>query len=137
MIFHINRLTFKASVSEEDRRRGLDLLRQQGESIPAVRSFVVGPEFGGDFEFGAVFAVEDLDGYWEYLTHPAHFASEKAGLHLIERFEAFDTTDSDGPDFGAEIASLHARSYRENPELAQLVSEVPSFRVPDGSATTN
>lgn len=133
MIFHINRLSFKKGVSEEDRIRGLELLRQQGESIPAVKSFIVGPEFGGEFEYGAVFVIEDLDGYWEYLIHPAHFASEKLGMHLIEKFEAFDTTDSDDPDFGAKIAALHTRSHQENPEIAQLVAEVPSFRAPDGS----
>jgi len=133
MIFHINRLTFKADVTPDDKRRGLDLLRNQGNSIPAVKSFVVGPELGGDFEYGAVFVVEDLDGYWEYLTHPAHFESEKSGLHLIQDFQAFDTTDSDDPEFGAKIAALHTRSYQENPELAALVAEVPSFTVPDGS----
>jgi hypothetical protein len=137
MIFHVNRLSFKADVSPDEKSRGLDLLRQQGESIPAVKSFVVGPELGGDFEYGAIFVIEDLDGYWEYLTHPAHFESEKSGLHLIERFEAFDTTDSDDPEYGDKIAALHSRSYQENPELAKLVSEVPSFVVPDGSESTH
>ncbi|MDJ0350626.1 Dabb family protein [Cryobacterium sp. PH29-G1] len=136
MIFHINRLSFKTDVSENDKRRGLELLRRQGESIPAVTSFVVGPELGGDFEYGAVFVIDDLDGYWEYLTHPAHFESEKSGLHLVERFAAFDTTDSDAPDYGEKIAALHARSYRESPELAKLVSEVPSFVVQSGSGPT-
>ncbi|TFC26591.1 DUF4365 domain-containing protein [Cryobacterium sp. TMT1-3] len=63
MIFHINRLTFKAGVSEDDKHRGIALLRRQGESIPGVKSFVVGPELGGDFEGGAVFVIDDLDGY--------------------------------------------------------------------------
>ena len=70
MIFHINRLTFKSDLSEEQRRTGLDLLRQAGEANPAVRSYVVGPDLGGEFEWGAVYVLEDLDGYWEYLTHP-------------------------------------------------------------------
>ena len=40
MIFHINRLTFKSDLSEEQRRAGLDLLRQAGEANPAVQSYV-------------------------------------------------------------------------------------------------
>lgn len=47
MIFHINRLTFKSGLSEEQRQTGLGLLRQAGEANPAVRSYVVGPDLGG------------------------------------------------------------------------------------------
>ena len=46
MIFHINRATYKAGLSEEQRREGVEMLRQSGAS-PAVKSYVVGPELGG------------------------------------------------------------------------------------------
>ena len=131
MIFHINRMTFKSDLSEERRRAGLDLLRQAGEANPAVQSYVVGPDLGGEFEWGAVYVLEDLDGYWEYLTHPAHVRSEMNGMELIDRFEAFDITDSDDPELGDKIAKLQARNYEEHPELADLVAQVPSFTVPD------
>jgi len=80
MIFHINRATFKADLSEEQRRAGVELLRQAGAANPAVKSYVVGPELGGEFEYAAVYVVEDLDGYWAYLTHPAHVRSEMEGI---------------------------------------------------------
>jgi len=134
VIFHVNRLTYKTDVSPEDRKRGMDLLRNQGESIPAVQSYVVGPDLGGEFELGAVFVIANLDDYWDYLIHPAHFLSEKSGLNLVQRFEAFDVTDSTDPEIGAKIARLHARSYEENPEIAKLVADVPSFTVPDGTS---
>lgn len=130
MIYHVNRVAFKAGVSAEDKRHGLDLLRKQGEAIPAVKSFVVGADLGGDYEIGAIFVLEDLDGLWEYLIHPVHFESEKWGFHLVERFEAFDTTDSDDPEYGEKIAALQTRSYQENPELAELVAQVPTFVAP-------
>jgi hypothetical protein len=133
VIFHINRLTLKSGLSEEQRWAGLDLLRQAGAANPAVRSFVVGPELGGDFEWGAVYVVEDLDGYWEYLTHPAHVRSEMEGMAFIEKFEAIDVTDSDDPAIGDKIARLQARNYKEHPELAALAAQVASFRVPDGT----
>jgi hypothetical protein len=132
VIFHINRLTFKADISEEQRQAGLGLLREAGAANPAVKSFVVGRDLGGDFEWGAVYVVEDLDGYWAYLTHPAHVQSEMLGMELIDRFEAVDITDSDDPDIKAKIAKLQARNYEENPDLAALVAQVPSFTVPDG-----
>lgn len=132
MIFHINRLTLKPNLTEEQRREVLDLLRQAGAANPAVRSFVVGRDPGGDFEWGAVYVLEDLDGYWEYLTHPAHLRSEVKGIPLLERFEAFDITDSNDPEIGDKIARLHRRNYAEHPEVAALVAQMPSFGVPDG-----
>jgi hypothetical protein len=127
MIYHVNRATFKEGVTAEQKQHALDLLRRQGEAIPSVKAFVVGADVGGEFEAGGIFVIEDLDGFWEYLVHPVHFESEEQAFHLVERFEAFDTTDSDDPDISAKIAALQTRSYQENPELAALVEQVPTF----------
>jgi hypothetical protein len=133
MIFHINRATFKASLSEEQRRAGVELLRQSGAANPAVKSYVVGPELGGELEYGAVYVVEDLDGYWAYLTHPAHLRSELEGIPLLEKFAALDVSDSDDPDLGEKIAALQARNYQEHPEIAALVAQAASLTVPDSN----
>jgi hypothetical protein len=136
MIFHINRATYKADLSEEQRQAGLEMLRQSGAATPAVKSYVVGPEFGGEFQYGAVYVVEDLDGYWQYLDSPMHVHEELTGMQLIERFEVVDITDSDDPEIGEKIARLQARHIEAHPELAALIAAVPSFTVPDrkGSA---
>lgn len=138
MIFHINRATYKAGLSEEQRRAGVELLRQAGAANPAVKSYVVGPELGGDFEYSAVYVVEDLDGYWAYLTHPAHVRSELEGIPLLGKFAAIDVSDSDDPELGEKIAALQARNYQEHPEVAALVAQAASFTVPDarGSAAS-
>jgi len=135
MIFHINRMTFKAGLIEEQRRACLDVARQAGAANPAVKSYVVGPELGGEFEYGAVYVVEDLDGYWAYLTHPAHVRSEMEGIPLIEKFAAIDVSDSDDPQIGEKIAALQARNYQEHPEMAALVAQAPSFTTPDGTGS--
>jgi hypothetical protein len=109
------------------------MLRQSGAANPAVKSFVVGREFGGEFEYGAVYVVEDLAGYWQYLEHPAHVREEQTGMELIERFEVVDITDSDDPEIGDKIARLQVRHMEAHPDIAALVAEVPSFRVPDSS----
>ena len=135
MIFHINRMTWKADLGEEQRRAGLELLRQAGAANPAVKSYVVGPELGGEFEYSAVYVVEDLDGYWAYLTHPAHVRSELVGIPLIEKFAAIDVSDSDDPGLGEKIAALQARNFQEHPEVAAAAAQAASFTVPDGSGS--
>ena len=134
MIFHINRATYKAGLSEEQRRAGLQMLRQSGAANPAVKSYVVGRELGGEFEYGAVYVFEDLDGYWAYLTHPAHVREELEGTPLLEKFAAIDVTDSDDPEIGDKIAALQARHLQESPELAAQIAQAASFTVPGPAA---
>jgi Stress responsive A/B Barrel Domain len=137
VIFHINQATYKAGLSEDQRQAGLEMMRQSGAANPAVKSYVVGPELGGEFEYGAVYVVEDLDDYWAYLTHPAHVREELEGIPLLEKFAATDISDSDDPQLGEKIAALQARNYQEHPEIAALVAKSASFTVPDtkGSAS--
>jgi hypothetical protein len=135
VIFHINRATYKADLSEEQRQAGLEMLRQSGMATPAVKSFVVGRELGGEFEYGAVYMVDDLEGYWQYLDSPVHVHEEVTGMELIERFEVVDITDSDDPEIGENIGRLQARHIEAHPELAALIAAVPSFTVPDGNAS--
>ena len=133
MIFHINRATYKTGLSEEQRREGVEMLRRSGAN-PAVKSYVVGPELGGEFEYGAVYVVEDLDGYWAYLTHPAHVREELEGTPLIEKFAAIDVTDSDDPQIGEKIAALQTRNLQEHPDVAAVIAQAASFTMPDGKA---
>lgn len=127
MIYHGNRFTMKKDVTPEQREEALDSLRNQGASIDAVKSYVVGPDFGGDFEFGAVFAIEDLEGYWEYLMAPSHAHTDRMGLPLLEKFHSFDITDDPDPEIEKKIADLHRRRYAQNAELTQLVRDLPLY----------
>ncbi|NYI66883.1 hypothetical protein BJY26_001189 [Spelaeicoccus albus] len=122
----------KKDVTPEQREEALDSLRNQGASIDAVKSYVVGPDFGGDFEFGAVFAIEDLEGYWEYLMAPSHAHTDRIGLPLLEKFHSFDITDDPDPEIEKKIADLHRRRYAQNAELTQLVRDLPLY---EGSAS--
>ena len=136
MIFHINRATYKSGLSEEQRRAAVEMARQSGAAHPAVKSYVVGPELGGDFESGAVYAVEDLDSYWAYLEYPPHVRLELWGIPYLEKFAAIDVSDSDDPELGAKIAALQARHQQEHPEIAALIAEAAaSFTVPDGKGS--
>ncbi|WP_242882704.1 Dabb family protein [Actinomadura litoris] len=127
MIVHGNRFTFKPGVSPEQVEEALESLRNQGRSIPAVTSFTVGRDHGGEYEWGATFLIEDLDGYWEYLTHPSHLRTDRIGLPLVDRFASFDITDDLDPGMGAKIAALHQRRYDRDPELTRLVSDLGEY----------
>lgn len=127
MIYHGNRLTMKADVTLEQRQEALESLRNQGASIDAVKSYVVGRDFGGEFEYGAIFVLEDLEGYWEYLMAPSHAHTDKIGLPLLEKFHSFDMTDDDDPEIAEKIEELHRRRFAQNDELSQLVRDLPLY----------
>lgn len=127
MIYHGIRFTVKAGVSDEQRENTLEGLRGQGRAVPSVTSFVVGPDFGGEYEYGAVFTIEDLDGYEEYMNHPVHLEMDRVGLPLVDKFMSFDITDDPDPDMGAKIAAIHQRRYDAKPDIAGLVSDLNEY----------
>ncbi|WP_432825373.1 Dabb family protein [Dactylosporangium sp. CA-092794] len=127
MIYHINRATMKASASPEQIEAALESWRNQGRSIPAVKSFIVGRDHGGDFEYSSVFAVEDLDGLFEYLTHPTTFETDHLGLNLVQDLTIFDVSDDDDPELNAKIQELHRRRNELNPGVAAMLAEVPTY----------
>jgi hypothetical protein len=127
MIYHGNRFTLRADASPEQVEEALESLRNQGRVIPSVKSFVVGRDFGGEYEWGAVFVIEDLEGYWQYLIHPAHRNTDRVGLPVVDKFMSYDITDDEDPEMGAKIAALHQKRYDGDPELTQLVSGLSEY----------
>lgn len=127
MIYHGNRFTLKPDASAEQIEVALESLRNQGRVIPSVKSFVVGRDHGGEYEWGATFVLEDLDGYWEYLIHPAHLNTDRVGLPLVDKFMSFDITDDLDPDLGARIAELHKRRYDTMPDINKLVADLGEY----------
>ncbi|WET81045.1 Dabb family protein [Amycolatopsis sp. QT-25] len=127
MIYHGNRFTLRADAPPEQVEEALESLRNQGRAIPSVKSFVVGRDFGGEYEWGAVFVIEDLEGYWEYLIHPAHRHTDRVGLPVVDKFMSYDITDDADPEMGAKIAALHQKRYDGDPELTRLVSGLGEY----------
>lgn len=128
MIYHGNRFTIKPDAAPEQVEEALASLRDQGRVIPSVRSFVVGPDHGGEFDYGAVFVLDDLDGYWEYLVHPAHLTTDRIGLPVVDTFVSFDITDDEDPGMADKIAELHRRRYDSMPDIAELVAGLGEYR---------
>ncbi|MFF2554582.1 Dabb family protein [Nocardia sp. NPDC058058] len=127
MIYHGNRFTIKPGVSAAQLEEALESLRNQGRQIPSVRHFTVGPDHGGEYDYGAVYVIDDLDGYWEYLIHPSHLHTDRIGLPLVDKFVSFDIADDFDPELGAKIAALHQRRYDNYPEVTQLVADLGEY----------
>ncbi|MFF0740363.1 Dabb family protein [Streptomyces sp. NPDC004111] len=127
MIYHGNRFTLRKGISPEDRDAAFESLRNQGRTIPSVRSYTVGPDIGGEYEYGAVFVLADLAGYEEYMNHPAHLHTDRIGLPLVDVFVSFDITDDPDPEVGAKIAEIHRRRYEALPDIAALVSGLGEY----------
>ena len=127
MIFHINRATLRSTATPDQVEAALAAWRTMGETIPSVRSYVVGRDHGGDYAYSCVFVLDDLAGLFEYLTHPATYATDAIGLELVERLHIFDISDDDDPDLGTKIEELHRRRNEDNPMIADLLKDVPTF----------
>jgi hypothetical protein len=127
MIHHVCRVTMKDTATATQVEAALEGWREQGRSNPAIKSFVVGREHGGDYTYSAVFVVEDLDGLFAYLTHPTTYQTDHLGLNLVERMEIFDITDDEDPDLNDKIQELHRRRNELNPQVAGMLAEVPSY----------
>jgi hypothetical protein len=77
-----------------------------------------------------MYVVEDLDGYWAYLTHPAHVGQEMEGIPLIEKFAAIDVTDSDDPRSAKRSPGCRPATCRSPPSWPYERPRRPRSRCP-------
>lgn len=82
------------------------MLRRMGREIDAVAYWTVGRDVGGDFDYGAMFAVEDIEGYRAYMHAPLHRRVDEIGLPLVRHMVSHDLTDDEDP----ATATASARS---------------------------
>jgi hypothetical protein len=127
MIYHCIRFTVEPDVAEEERAAALVQMREHITAIPAIQARIVGPDFGGEFEYGAVSVLADVEGYEEYMNHPAHLAMDRVGLPLIDKFVSYDIADDQDPEVGKKIADIHRRRFENVPDIAELVADLGEY----------
>lgn len=127
MIYHCIRFTLKPGVTEDEKAAGLARMAEHSNAIPVIKARVVGPDFGGEFEYGAVTVLEDIEDYEQYMNHPAHLAMDRTGLPLIDKFVSYDVTDDPDPEIGAKIADVHRRRFENVPDVAELVAGLNEY----------
>lgn len=134
MIVHIVRFTLKPDAPKDQVDLAFKQLRKQGREIEAVQSFVVGRDFGGEFDYGAMYIMKDLEGYLEYMMSPIHRKSDEIGLPVVDKFISMDITDDKDPAIGDKIAEIHRNRFANDPALAKLVENLGSY---EGSGASN
>ncbi|OZM77517.1 Dabb family protein [Pseudonocardia sp. MH-G8] len=127
MIYHCIRFTVRPGVAEEEKEAALAQMREHINAIPAIEERIVGPDFGGEFEYGAVSVLADLESYEEYMNHPAHLAMDRVGLPLVDKFVSYDIVDDPDPEVGKQIADIHRRRFENVPDIAELVAGVGEY----------
>ncbi|MFC4054676.1 Dabb family protein [Actinomadura syzygii] len=128
MIYHQIRIAMKPDVPADKVEHALDLLRQLGRELDAVEFFLVGRDIGGEFDYGAMYALKDVDAYRTYMYAPLHRRIDAVGLPLVADMISQDLTDDPDPEIGAKIAQVHADRFADHPELLELVEDLGSYQ---------
>lgn len=134
MIYHIVRMSFKPDAPREEVERGKERLRRYRAEIDVIQSSCVGPDIGGEFEFGGMYGLADIEAYEAYMNAPWHLETDAAGLPLVSDFVSFDITDDEDPELADKIADVHRRRFEKRPEILGLVEDLDSYTgsgVPD------
>jgi len=65
-----------------------------GREIEVVESWCVGRDFGGEFDYGALYALKDIAAYKAYMLAPLHRQTDEAGLPLESHRDPREARDS-------------------------------------------
>ena len=90
MIAHIVRFTLKPNAPKDQVDLAFESLRKQGREINAVQLFAVGRDFGGEFDYDAMYIMKDIEAYREYMLSPIHRKSDELGLPITDKFVSMD-----------------------------------------------
>lgn len=134
MIYHQVRFSIKADAPKEKLAHSLKMLRRMGREIEVVEFWLVGRDFGGEFEYGAMYALKDIEAYDKYMNAPIHRATDEAGLPIVDKFVSLDLTDDEDPAIGEKIAEIHRKRYASDRALVDLVEGLGGYQ---GSGTSN
>ena len=126
MIYHSIRFKLKSGVTEQQVAPALAQLHRMGQEIGAVKQYCVGRDIGGEFEYGAMFALEDIEGYREYMLHPVHRVVDDS-LPLVEKMVSQDLSDDPDPQIPEKIAEIHRSRFAEDPALLEMIEALPSY----------
>jgi hypothetical protein len=132
VIYHQIRVSIKPDAPKEQVDTALHYLTRLGQELDVVESFCVGRDFGGEFDFGAMYALKDIDAYKTYMLAPLHQETDRAGLPVVDNMISQDLTDDPDPDIGDRIARIHSDRFAGDATLRGLVGNLGSY---EGSGT--
>lgn len=127
MIYHCVRLKMKEGVTKDQVDPMLRQLHKMGTEIPSVVSYCVGPDIGGDFDYAALFAVQNLEGFEAYMDSPIHRKADDLGLPYAADMIFYEVTDEQDETLGEKMLAMHQQRIKDDPELAKLVQGLKSY----------
>ncbi|NEB62316.1 Dabb family protein [Streptomyces diastaticus] len=128
MIHHHIRLAMRPDAPRDKVDEALEMLRRMGREIDAVAYGAVGRDVGGDFDYGAVFAVEDIEAYRAYMHAPLHRQVDEIGLPLVRNMVSYDLIDDGDPCTGELIRQIHSERFAGDPALVALIEGLGSYQ---------
>jgi len=128
MIYHSIRISIKPDAPKDQVEAALELLRRMGREIEVVESWRVGRDFGGEFDYGALYALKDIAAYKAYMLAPLHRQTDEAGLPLVNKMISQDLTDDEDPMIGDKIREIHRSRFENDPELLGLIKDLGSYK---------
>jgi Stress responsive A/B Barrel Domain len=134
MIYHQIRISMKPDAPKDQVEYALELLRRLGRELDVVEFWAVGRDFGGEFEYGAMYALKDTEAYATYMHAPLHRKIDEIGLPLVQSMISQDLSDTMDPAVGERIAAIHANRFANDPALRDLVEGIGSY---EGSGTAS
>ena len=134
MIYHSIRVSFRPDAPADKVEALQELARRMGREIPAVVSFCVGRDIGGEFTHGTHYVLKDIAAYREFFAASIHREADILGMPLVENMVSLDLTDDDDPTIAEQIAEVHRTRYEGDQEILDLVQSLQSYTgsgVPD------
>ena len=108
--------------------------------MDVVESWAVGRGFGGELEYGAMYAPKDTDAYATYMHAPLRRKIDEVGLPLVQNMISQELGDSMDPAAGERIREIHANRFPNDAELRELVENLGSYEgggAPQPGTTTS
>lgn len=127
MIYHSVRVEFKPEVTEQQKLEVLKKFHQMGTEIKVIKNYCVGKDIGANFEIGAMFAVENIGDYKQYMHSPIHREMDTLGLPLVKNMISQDLTDDSDPDIKEKISKIHSERFEKDKDLTELVKGLGSY----------
>ncbi|OXG05058.1 stress responsive alpha/beta barrel protein [Flavobacterium araucananum] len=128
MIYHTIRVGFLKEVTEEQKQEVALKFHQMGNEIKSVNFYGVGKDIGGEFEMGAIFALNNIEDYKDYMHNPIHRQMDSLGLPLVKNMISQDLTDDPDPQIKNKIEEIHAKRFENDKELSLLVKGLSSYK---------
>src|SRR5438477_8593202 len=121
MIYHSIRMSIKPGVSKESLDAAFALWDKMGRELPSIEFYCIGRDVGGEYDYGGMFALKDIDAYRAFVMAPITREVDLLGLPLVQNVVSMDLTDDPDPEIAQKIDEIHRVRFERDPDVLALV----------------